>query len=42
MKHYYRGPLDFSIEDLQVAEKTYKRLVSFFANSDVIAVNIED
>lgn len=31
MKHYYRGPLDFSIEDLQVAEKTYKRLVNFFA-----------
>lgn len=31
MKHYYRGPLDFSIEDLQVAEKTYKRLVNFFS-----------
>jgi len=30
IKHYYRGPLDFSIEDLQVAEKTYKRLVTFF------------
>ncbi len=30
IKHYYRGPLDFSIEDLQVAEKTYKRLVNFF------------
>lgn len=33
MKHYYRGPLDFSLEDLQVAEKTYKRLVQFFAVS---------
>ncbi|MBP6869461.1 cysteine--tRNA ligase [Candidatus Babeliales bacterium] len=32
MKHYYRGPLDFSIEDLQVAEKTYKRLVGFFGD----------
>ena len=31
MKHYYRGPLDFSIEDLQVSEKTYKRLVNFFS-----------
>lgn len=34
MKHYYRGPLDFSIEDLQVAEKTYKRLVTFFLGVD--------
>ncbi|MGZ6250454.1 MAG: cysteine--tRNA ligase [Candidatus Chromulinivorax sp.] len=30
LKHYYRGPLDFSFEDLAVAEKTYKRLVQFF------------
>lgn len=35
MKHYYRGPLDFSIEDLQVAEKTYKRLVKEFAGVEV-------
>ena len=35
MKHYYRGPLDFSIEDLQVAEKTYKRLVHFFMNTSI-------
>lgn len=41
MKHYYRGPLDFSIEDLQVAEKTYKRLVNFFADSDVLQVDFE-
>jgi len=33
MKHYYRGPLDFSIEDLQVAEKTYKRLVHYFSET---------
>ena len=32
LKHHYRGPLDFSFEDLQVAEKTYKRLVHFFAD----------
>ncbi len=37
MKHYYRGPLDFSLEDLQVAEKTYKRLVLFFAG---VATNV--
>lgn len=39
MKHYYRGPLDFSIEDLTVAQKTYKKLVNFFdkvASSDDI------
>ncbi len=34
MKHYYRGPLDFSIEDLQVADKTYKRLVKEFVHVD--------
>ncbi len=33
LKHYYRGPLDFSLEDLSVAEKTYKRLVHFFADA---------
>jgi len=32
IKHYYRGPLDFSFDDLQAAEKTYKRLVTFFAH----------
>lgn len=41
MKHCYRGPLDFSIEDLQVAEKTYKRLVSFFENVEVVDSCIE-
>ena len=35
LKHYYRGPLDFSTEDLQAAEKTYKRLVTFFADVDI-------
>jgi len=35
LKHYYRGPLDFSIEDLTVAEKTYKRLVVFFSDVDI-------
>ena len=40
IKHYYRGPLDFSIEDLQVAHKTYKRLVLFF--QDTITTDIDD
>jgi len=35
LKHYYRGPLDYSTEDLLVAEKTYKRLVTFFESADI-------
>ncbi len=41
MKHYYRGPLDFSIEDLQVAEKTYKRLIKEFLDTDIAEVVLE-
>lgn len=33
LKHYYRGPLDFSFDDLQAAEKTYKRLINLFADT---------
>jgi cysteinyl-tRNA synthetase len=32
IKHHYRGPLDFSMQDIEVAEKTYKRLINFFAD----------
>lgn len=28
--HYYRAPLDFSFEDLDVAQKTYQKLCNFF------------
>lgn len=41
MKQYYRGPLDFSIADLQVAEKTYKRLVAIFSDANFIIDDIE-
>lgn len=41
LKHYYRGPLDFSIDDLQAAEKTYKRLAKFFDGVDYQAVDRE-
>jgi len=41
VKHYYRGPLDFSLEDLKVAEKTYKRLVTYFTGVDVVT-NLND
>jgi cysteinyl-tRNA synthetase len=31
LNHYYRAPLDFSWDDLEVAHKTYQRLCIFFA-----------
>lgn len=43
LKHYYRGPLDYSTQDLVAAEKTYKRLVTFFADTNfdtVLDVNL--
>lgn len=30
LSHYYRAPLDFSFEDLEVAQKTYQKLCLFF------------
>lgn len=30
INHYYRAPLDFSWEDLEVAQKTYQKLCIFF------------
>jgi len=42
VKHYYRGPLDFSIQDLQVAEKTYKKIVNFFADvTDLQTIDLQ-
>ncbi len=40
LKHHYRNPLDFSFEDVIVAETTYKRLVNFFA--DVSEKSVHD
>ena len=34
LKHHYRGPLDFSFEDVESAKIAYKRLVAFFADVD--------
>ena len=31
LNHYYRAPLDFSLHDLEVAQKTYQKLCKFFA-----------
>ncbi|KKP36033.1 MAG: Cysteine-tRNA ligase [candidate division TM6 bacterium GW2011_GWF2_32_72] len=33
LQHQYKAPLDFSFEDLEVAQKTYKRLCKLFENS---------
>lgn len=30
LSHSYRAPLDFSLQDLEVAQKTYQRLAKFF------------
>lgn len=32
LKHHYRNPLDFSVEDIVSAKTTYKRLVHFFSD----------
>lgn len=31
VSHHYRSPLDFSLQDLAVAQKTYQKLCNFFA-----------
>jgi cysteinyl-tRNA synthetase len=31
LNHYYRAPLDFSLHDLEVAQKTYQKLCIFFS-----------
>jgi cysteinyl-tRNA synthetase len=30
LNHHYRAPLDFSFDDLKIAEKTYQKLAKFF------------
>ncbi len=32
LNHYYRGPLDFSFDDLQAVQKSYQRLCRIFEN----------
>ncbi len=42
LKHHYRNPLDFSLDDLQAAHTTYKKLVNFFKDVSIKSVhNIE-
>ncbi|MBI2353102.1 cysteine--tRNA ligase [Candidatus Dependentiae bacterium] len=39
LKQHYRNPLDFSLQDLQATEKTYKRLVIFFQSISIDLIN---
>ncbi|MBP7854833.1 cysteine--tRNA ligase [Candidatus Babeliales bacterium] len=39
LKHHYQNPLDFSIQDLESTQKAYQRLVHFFSDVDIHAVN---
>ncbi|MBM17826.1 MAG: cysteine--tRNA ligase [Epsilonproteobacteria bacterium] len=40
LKHHYRNPLEFAVDDLKAAETTYKRLVNAF--KDVSIESIDD
>ena len=37
LRHWYRGPIDFSLEDIQADQKAYKRIVAVFADVDPVA-----
>jgi len=34
LNHHYRAPLDFSLHDLEVAQKTYQKLTKFFGQHE--------
>jgi cysteinyl-tRNA synthetase len=40
LKHHYRNPLDFSVEDVSAAQTAYQRLINFFA--DVSQKSVHD
>jgi cysteinyl-tRNA synthetase len=37
LNHYFRAPLDFSFDDLDMAQKSYQRLCKFFAEDQAAA-----
>lgn len=39
LKHHYRGPLDFSFDDLISTQTAYKRIVDFFADTKPAALD---
>ena len=42
LKHYYRGPLDYAVEEIEAAQKAYKKLVNFFQDIDLADFNDVD
>ncbi len=40
LNHHYKAPLDFSFDDLQVAQKTYQRLCKMFATADCTITSV--
>jgi len=37
LRHWYRGPIDFSLDDIKADAKAYKRLIQAFADVDLVA-----
>lgn len=42
LTHHYRAPIDFSFEDVQSAEKGYKRLINLFENDNIESIGYEN
>ncbi len=42
LSHHYRAPLEFSFDDLEVAQKTYKRLCAIFENLDCSKISLSE
>ncbi|MGE0207479.1 MAG: cysteine--tRNA ligase [Candidatus Babeliales bacterium] len=42
LNHHYRAPLDFSLQELEVAQKTYQKLAKFFAQTICKKVSDQD
>ncbi|MCX5923009.1 MAG: cysteine--tRNA ligase [Candidatus Dependentiae bacterium] len=42
LKHHYRGPLDFSFQDLISTQTAYKRIVDFFAETQEAALSLTE
>lgn len=40
LQHQYRNPLDFSFEDLEVAQKSYQRLCKLFAGVEALTIQV--
>lgn len=41
LTHHYRSPLDFSLDDVHAAAKSYKRMITFFEKYTAVAIDYE-